>query len=437
MTNESPIIRVNSAMLLVGGSGSGKSSLIATYADWVWNNFRKITLLYSCDGGGYPDAVLVRVRKGIIWVWRMPTRAHPFETFDRATKGWWPEKINNPETGETDPSCRLVEPFTTIYTLRCPNGHVVKTSTDRKQAILRKECQQCKEEGKQVLVDQKNGQLALATNRTPGFEQIGGVAFDGLTSMQGDIMMDLSNRSATGNLGGAESALGGKIIDNEFRCGGNNQSHYNFAQLRAAEWIIKSTTIPGLVAPPIWTALERQADDTITNLPVYGPQVAGKALTSAVPQWFGDCLGTQIHIDDKGMREYRLHLKEYRLQDNIPHLCKTRALPEYVTDDYLSDDPSTTPFVKFNLGHYFSIVSDALQKAIEKADNDIPDAPGMPAGGIGTVGIAEQVDSLSPSPAPVPANPAPLPTPKSTTAKGGRVLGRPMRGRPSTNSTTK
>ena len=439
---DQPIIRANSAMLLCGSSGSGKSSLIATYADWVWKNFKKVTLLYSNDGGGFPDLVLTRIRNGIIWVWRMGTRGHPFETFARATTGWWPEKIDNPMTGEAGPSCKLVAPVTTVVKMFCPCGQEVRRGMDRKQVALTIKCK-CG-----TLVNAKNARFTTDSVRTPGFEMVGGAAFDGLTSMQFDIMLDMSERHGVGELEGSKAAIGGKIIDGDIALGGNNMSHYGFAQLRAQEWITKSTTIPGLVAPPIWTALERQADDTTTNLPVYGPKVAGKAVTSDVPQWVGDCLGTYQHVETdekkKVTRQYRLYLREYRLRDTIPHLCKTRVLPQYIEEDYLCDGPDDEPFTKFNLGYYFDLVSAALQKAVDKIDKQFPDAPGLPPGGIGNGGEGQDNkedrpslgDSDEPTPQASQKQKTTLPPPKASPPRpspGGQPTRRPLRARPNNN----
>ncbi len=68
LTEEIKLIRNNSATLIFGDTGTGKSSLLATYAEYVWEKFNKITLLYTTDGGGYPTNVEALIHKGIIWV---------------------------------------------------------------------------------------------------------------------------------------------------------------------------------------------------------------------------------------------------------------------------------------------------------------------------------------------------------------------------------
>ena len=201
------------------------------------------------------------------------------------------------------------------------------------------------------------------------------------------------------------TALGGKVSSGDMQFGGSNRAHYGQAQLRAEEWILDSTAIPGLVAPPVWTALEQRANDRDSKLPVYGPKIAGAAKTSDVPSWVGNCLGTRIFINEKGEKEWRLYLSEYREDDNVPHLCKTRAAPGTM-EEFLTDGPDDAPFTKFNLGYFFEQLDLALIKAKKDADERFKDAPGLPSGRIGvsatppTNGKAPTVNKAAPAVAP-------------------------------------
>jgi hypothetical protein len=47
--------------------------------------------------------------------------------------------------------------------------------------------------------------------------------------------------------------------------------------------------------------LEGKGEEKITNKLEYGPQVAGKAITAAVPQYVGDCLHFEDFVVDKGV----------------------------------------------------------------------------------------------------------------------------------------
>jgi energy-coupling factor transporter ATP-binding protein EcfA2 len=56
-----PKTQVNSATGIMGPTGSGKSSLAATLADYLWTNWKKVLLLYTSDGGGFPSEVQARI----------------------------------------------------------------------------------------------------------------------------------------------------------------------------------------------------------------------------------------------------------------------------------------------------------------------------------------------------------------------------------------
>lgn len=406
MPDEVKLIRNNSATLIFGDTGTGKSSLIATYAKYVWEKFRKITLLYTTDGGGYPTNVEALIHRGIIWVFKLRSRGLTFETCARASQGWWPEEILTPLTGEVAPSCRLLPPVQTEYTLFCPNGHQVKQSQDRRAFQSMVQCKECKSN-----TTLRNGRVDAKSVRTPGLEQIGGVCFDGLTSMQAWIMTDLGARTASGELKGEETALGGKISSGDMVFGGSNRSHYGQAQLRAEDWILDSTAIPGLVAPPVWTALEQRSTDRDSKLPIYGPKISGSARTSDVPSWVGNCLGTRIVINEHGQKEWRLYLSEYREDDNIPHLCKTRSVPGSMPE-FLADSPDDPAFSNFNLGYFFELLDNALINTMKEAEKQYEDAPGLPSGKIGG----------TPTTAPTTGN-GQAPVAQKKVAKPGRVVG--------------
>jgi len=197
---------------------TGKSSLLATYADYVWQKYRKITLLYVSDGGGFGDSVEALIQRGIIWVWKLKTRGNPFETCAKASRGWWPRKMINPATGESSPSCSLAEPVKSSYTLFCPKGHVIHTKTMVK-ALGSTACPTC---GVQTSI--KNGSVTIESRTTSGFEQVGARCYDGLTSMQFWIMLELAKRVGTGELAGEKTALGGQIFDGEDTFGDQQQS---------------------------------------------------------------------------------------------------------------------------------------------------------------------------------------------------------------------
>jgi len=406
-------IRSNSVTLLVGDTGTGKTSLLATYADWVWQKHKKVTLLYTSDGGGYGTSIEALIKKGIIWVWKMRTRKHAFETCARASQGYWPAEID-PETGETTPGCKLLPAMQTEYTLFCAKGHEVATKTNRNAFAVGTLCSTCKQP-----ITLKTGTIKEHVQRTPGFENVGGVCLDGLTSMSNWVMQDMAKRAGNLELKGEESALGGRIADGEMFFGGNNRSHYGFAQVRAEEWLNNTTTIPGLVAPPIYTAREEKGTDSTNRLAVYGPKIAGSAKTAEVPSWVGNCLGTVVMTDEAGHDQWRLYLKQYKEADGIPHLCKTRAMPGMMPD-YLAD-VYEEHFSVFNLGHFFDLLDNALEQTIKNSDQKYLDAPGIPP----------SLQSLQPKKEVVPAGkpnikPVPKPIAKSIARPPGKQVGKPL-----------
>jgi energy-coupling factor transporter ATP-binding protein EcfA2 len=124
-------IATNAAILLSGDTGSGKSSLIATAAEYLYQTTGKAMRLYTCDGGGYPEAVEVAIHRGMIEPWRLRTRVGSGgeglieETCARASQGWWPKEFIDPLQGTVPEGVELQPWTTTTFVLVCPNGHEV------------------------------------------------------------------------------------------------------------------------------------------------------------------------------------------------------------------------------------------------------------------------------------------------------------------------
>ena len=62
--------------LVMGLTGSGKSCLLATYADYIWKRHKKVTLYYAIDPGGVPSIVRKYMALGIIRLWREELTPH-------------------------------------------------------------------------------------------------------------------------------------------------------------------------------------------------------------------------------------------------------------------------------------------------------------------------------------------------------------------------
>jgi len=398
-------VHVNSATGIVGPTGSGKSSLIATASEYLQDTYPgKVLMLYTADGGGFPTKVQALVKKGLIRVWRMRTRGEAFETCMRASAGWWPSAIH-PSTGETKPHVRLVPPITERYIMSCPNGHVVKT-VPFQNLLTAALCPQCK-----THTTKENMKVEKSAVRTRGFEQVGAVAFDGLTSFLNWQMTDMARRTATMELKGEETALGGRIVSGDIALGGNNRAHYGFVQARAEEMVLNSLGIPGLDLPPIWTMLLLETVDE-GGLPVKGPKLAGKAKTDEAPAWFGNMLEVGVVKDESGHDVRRLWLSEFVDDSGIRHLIKHRGGPGM--PPFLQDS-SDAPWGQVNMGLFFNLLAKDVDQSFADAEAKYPDAPGVPEGEVSYGEVAENQPTAAAAPS-VAARPAPparrAPTPK-------------------------
>jgi hypothetical protein len=364
----------------MGPSGSGKSSLLATAAEYCWETFKKVALYYCADGGGYPTQMQALINHGIVRVWRVRSRSGPGlvpETIHRASQGWWPVSVD-PRTGETAASVKLVPPMTETYETRCPHGHLVQVSPIQAFPPAGKPCPTCA-----VLVSAANMQVTRTSRRTKGFENVGAVLHDGLTSYSSWLMDDLSRR----NLGGEQSNLGGIVESGSLRFGSNNRAQYGFTQARAENWILNAQSIPGMVMSPIWTALPKEGDDE--SLTVVGPDFAGSAKIAAALQWFGNTFEV-MEVEKDGKKYRRIMLSPYVDAAGRRHMCKTRSapgyLPAYVEDEVVTETgkrPDGRTFVDFSLGSVFRMIDRVRVELESDYKGKYPDAPGLGAGEVG------------------------------------------------------
>lgn len=369
-------MNTNEVLLVTGSSGSGKTSLIGTSAEWVWEHYKKITRLYSIDGGAYGTKIDALVRLGIIEVFKPRTRVTGGgeglveETCTLICEGAWPERVN-PETGAVDPGCKLISPITTAFEMYCGAGHLLKKALSER-ALTPTLCSQC---SKTIGLD--TAKISRVSVAEPDFERVGAVAFDGITSISDWMMESLAERQGRNELGGEKGAInpirsGGVII------GSNNRAHYGTAQTAARKWIHRMATIPNLKLPVIVTGLEARSDGSADlALPFYGPSIAGQAMTGKVPQWVGNYLGTQVVIDEKGNKQWRLYLTDYRGEDQVPHKYKTRAEYAGMLPEFLADAPGDPAFSGFSLGKFFDLLEAATTKSMDQIKGRFPDAPGI------------------------------------------------------------
>lgn len=145
----------------------------------------------------------------------------------------------------------------------------------------------------------KDQELSTASqvNMMPvDWNEYGGVAVEGLTSISQAIMRYLSDH---GMMVGGEKSLPGMFSQDIFVEGGlkretfgsSTQGHYGFVQNFIYSFVMNMISLPCHYV--LFTALEsRTEEDDRTT--IFGPQIAGKKATALVPSWVGDC----IHFQD-------------------------------------------------------------------------------------------------------------------------------------------
>ena len=419
--------RILTATLIIGPSGQGKTSLAATFAEYLWENFHKVLLLASCDGGAFPTVIQKRVQQGLIRPWRMRTRSADglaFETCHLASKGYWPKHIN-PETGETAPAVLLVPPVTTKYDCYCAKGHLLR-SVPSASLIVPLFCSDCKD-----MVSTAAMKITEAVHQTKGFEQVGGMFFDGITSMCGWFMGELDLSRGRGNIGGEKPPLGGPVKSGDIVFGGNNRADYGFAQQRGYQLVHNALSIPNLCEGPIFTGLPDEVSEGGGMLPFVGLKLSGSALTSDSLQWFGNAVEARIEKDDRGWDVRRLYLSEYIDAQNRRHLLKNSGpgtLPKYLEDPPIDPHQPDAKlfFTGFHIGHFFKLLDQALRDAL--AADPIGDMPGISTApgdyGEGLTiepGTAAAPPTAAPLPGALPLTPPPAVTAAPTPVAPGGI----------------
>lgn len=416
--------RLFTASLIIGKTSGGKTSLAATFAEYLWETYRRVLLLDSCDGGAVPARVQTRIQQGLIRFWRMRTRSAKglaFETCYLASKGYFPERID-PVSGETEPGVRLVPPITTLYTLTDKEGHVLTVT--QTPAVKPHFCKTCKK-----MYTPAEIQFTEASKQTPGFEQVGGMFFDGLTSACGWFMEDMDERRGAGDITGGEGTALGKgtiVRSGQQSFGGNNKADYGFAQTRARQLVTNSLSIPNLVEGPVFTALTLEVPDE-GNVRIVSGQLVGKAMTDVLPQWFGNVFEAAVVTNADGQKVRRLYLEPYTDDQGRDHLLKNSSsgsLPAYLEDPPKGDRAKM--FSQFNLGLVFKLLDEDLRESLKDTPEEMPGLTAAPT----QYGAATGEDALPPPSTPVAPAQATPPPAESTPEEAEAVPTRPTAGVP-------
>ena len=370
--------QANAATAVYGDTGTGKTRLLCTAIEYAWEEFHRISRVYTADLGGFGNKLLSLIRMGVAQVYNPLTHVEPFETIEFCSLGYWPEKVADPFTGYADPNVRLIPPRMRRWVVRCPNGHEIRTINDARQLYqFQVVCPACN-----VLTTIQNWRTEEVTVRSAGFKHVGAYMFDSGTALQEGVLNDMSGRAGRDELGGEKGAIN-KIVSGTLTLGSNNRAHYGFAQNRMYQWIKNTRTIPGQVIPALFTFLERRAtDDDKGGIPVYGPKIAGQAKTTDVPSWVGNCLHVSQEKDERGFDVHRLWLETHMNvnEGNVPHLAKTRVdqpglLPRFLQDPMNDKGEPIDAFRVFSLGYFFRRLDTALEALTRKDAAQFADAP--------------------------------------------------------------
>lgn len=253
-----------SIILVYGQGGLGKSTLLAQLAAHVWKTKKKHTRIVGADGGGVKPFKML-IDEGIVHYWPIDLwdEKSIFSTLDLATKGWWPEDVNYPNSP-------LLAPYRDWKA--CPHcggdtgavGHASPTK-----------CAAC---GKAI---PPGARLDRQIEYLNGMDQVGAVCFEGATAFGNLLLSRLRTIDPSG---------GHQIKDGNFTIAQLGQQHYGNAQTYLQQYIANTRTLP--VEMVVWTALELRGTDD-GGKPIFGPAMPGKKLTTLCIPWFTDV----IHLD--------------------------------------------------------------------------------------------------------------------------------------------
>jgi len=230
--------------------------------------------------GGGWTSILPAVEAGLVIPTYIRGRSFPVETLNKMTQGWWPEDPN-------DPTSRLIPP-----------------------------------------------------EKQPDWNDIGGYAFDSMTECCEWMMSYLTNAEAAGDFKISSQPM--KFKDGDTFFGSPSMAHYGNIQTRISDFVTNSKGLRGMYV--LWTALELKATDDNTRLPLYGPDVSGRAKTAIAPAWFDNTLHLYITGQGglkKGKATRKLFLTTHFEDDQIPFVAKNRGhfskpLPEFLEGENCS-----------------------------------------------------------------------------------------------------
>jgi hypothetical protein len=299
------IVTPKNVTLVYGQGGMGKSTLGAQLAAYTFKTLKKKTRVINMDGGGTANAYSGLLEKGIAEIWNVDQwdEKSLFLTLDLATKGWWPEDPNEPNSALLPPFGKWKE---------CPS---CQKDVGAKGYALPPKCGSC-------------GALLAAgtfcktrTTYANGFDAVGAEVFEGFTSFGEALLRRLRTINPEGGRCIEDKALDGTT----YNISAPGQQHYWDAQAYLGQFVANSKTIP--TDRVFWTALENRGEEE--GKQVFGPKGPGQALTATCIPWFTDV----IHLDGVAKTEKGLVVKDTNGMEIVER--KLFLSPHYPPDNKL------------------------------------------------------------------------------------------------------
>lgn len=422
--------QANSVTGVYGITGTGKSSLGDTAAEYAYERFGATTMCYATDPGGFGNKRLSLIRLGIMRVWDPTNHVRPFETMELISMGAWPAEILDPDRGYADPNVPLILPRRMGYNLICPQGHEVQRFDN--EAVLNASNVTCPTCG--VITNLSNAlRVDKVIIKSKLFVGVGLRIYDSVTAMNDrGLLIELPGMSARGEfsanreggsaLGSADAFRQGTVI-----YGTGSKSQVGFMQNRSYGWLVNIRQIPDQVVPAIamFGVEQSRVDDESGGEMLLGPKISGNARTAAVGGWLGNLLHASKEPDADGRMRHRLWLTNHidpRRPDRIPYVAKHRGtplgMPDYLEDPW-DEDPARRAelaWTNCSLNKFFTLLEDQFDKVLANDTKRFPDAPGLQKD------QAEAKDEIEQVSAATAAAASGMDTPVAVT--GGRTIGR-------------
>lgn len=98
------------ADLVWGASGTGKTINVGKVCKYVFKKYGKLTRVVSADGGGIGGNTGL-AKAGILEFWALNAWKNPIANFERAIKGFWPLRLDDPDSPIVPPDAGTFEMY--------------------------------------------------------------------------------------------------------------------------------------------------------------------------------------------------------------------------------------------------------------------------------------------------------------------------------------